>query len=210
MATLTRPPAPSRHSAGAHRTLLRWLAACLLLGLLAGTGRAQSAIDQQRLDKVLAAYVVNFCTHIRWPDGDQTGDGAMTIAIESGDSFESILSQTVAGRTVHGLPLRVITGRDAAELAASELVFLRQPTEQRINAIRTAAGPRPLLVVAFEADGGGSSAGIDLLIKTDGTVGYKVAVSRLRASHLLPSAGLLRYALSGDERPGAPAKDTTP
>jgi hypothetical protein len=182
-------------------------AICSLALLLAAGGapdaRAASppaGLDQQLLKNVVAGYLVNFANHVRWPAGVLAAGEPLTIAVLGRDPFGATLDRTLAGRTAAGHPLRAVRVTRTDQLAGCQIVFMDQPTKALSAEVAAALAEKPVLVIAFEAEGGGSSALVDLMLMRDNTVRYKLSVSGLKRVGLTPSAGLLQQALTGDRR----------
>lgn len=157
-------------------------------------------LDQQLLKNVVAGYLVNFANHVRWPADVPPAGEPLTIAIFGRDPFGATLDRTLAGRTVAGHPLRAVRVTRTEELAGCQIVFMDRPTKDQSAEVSVALNGKPVLVIVFEAEGGGSNAMIDLMLMKDNTVRYKLAVGGLKRAGLTPSAGLLQQSLAGDRR----------
>jgi len=116
------------------------------------------------------------------------------------DPIGPILDERMEGKTIAGRPLRAIRVNRPEELGNCDVVFMDQPTDSAVAAAAEAVAGRPVLSIVFEAEGGRSAAGVDLLLTREGTVRYKLAVSALKRAGLVPSPGLLQYALKGAAR----------
>lgn len=184
-------------------------AAALALRLSAATPPA--VLDREKLKNVVAAYLLNFANHVRWPDEATTGNNApLIIAILGKDPFGEALDRALIGKTAAGRPIRAVRVKRIDQLAGSHIVFMDQPTRAWANEVADALAGRPVLLIAFEAQGGGSSAAVDIVVTPEGTVRYKLAITRVKRAGLSPSAGLLQYSLQGQSRPAASVAPRTP
>ena len=119
------------------RTLIAALAGVLVTGMaLAGGLWSQAGLPTRSSDesleyRVKAAYLLNFTRYVEWPPETVTGDSTLNICVVGADPFGRVLDATVAGRTAHGLPLRVLRIRSAAESEECQLVFLSRETWRR-------------------------------------------------------------------------------
>jgi hypothetical protein len=190
-----------------HRQGPRLIALAILL--LAGMGFPSNSalgavpaarLDRQKLKEVVAGYLVNIANHITWPDEGAPAAAPLTIAILGRDPFGPVLDVAIAGKTVAGRPLQVVRVERLDQLGPCHVVFMDEPSDSAVAATARAVAGRAVLLVAFEAQGGGSSAGVDLLITKEGTVRYKLAVNALKRAGLVPSSGLLQHALRGAQR----------
>ena len=178
--------------------LLAWV---LALGPAAAADRSPT-LDSDRLRAVMAAYLVNFAMHIRWPEEPDSERQSLTLVVLGPDRLGEALDRAVVGRTVGGLPLRVVRVPDLAALSEGALIFLDNPAPGEAERVAQALVGRPTLLVAYSSAPEGTPAAIDLVLMRDGTLRYKLAISRLREAGLTPSAGLLQNALRGDARLG--------
>jgi len=176
--------------------------AVILLGWLTSALAATppGRLDRQKLTGVLADYVLNIANSMRWPEEVPPKAEPLTIAILGRDPIGSILDERMEGKTIAGRPLRAIRVNRPEELGNCDVVFMDQPTDSAVAAAAEAVAGRPVLLIVFEAEGGGSAAGVDLLLTREGTVRYKLKVSALKRAVLVPSPGLLQYALKGAAR----------
>jgi hypothetical protein len=158
-------------------------------------------LDTPRLRAVMAAYLVNFAVHVRWPEAEQEGE-ALTLVVLGPDRLGEALDRAVAGRTVQGRPLLVRRVERVEDLGEGDLVFMDRPATADAERVSQALAGQPVLFVAFSDATEGTPAAVDLVLMRDGTLRYKLAVSRMREAGLTPSAGLLQNALRGDERQG--------
>jgi hypothetical protein len=176
------------------------LAVAVALGGLRAAERSVE-LDTPRLRAVMAAYLVNFAVHVRWPETEREGE-ALTLVVLGPDRLGETLDRAVAGRTVQGRPLRVVRLERIEEFDEGDLVFMDRPALADAERVAQALADRPVLFVAFSDLPEGTPAAVDLVLMRDGTLRYKLAVSRMREAGLTPSAGLLQNALRGDERQG--------
>jgi hypothetical protein len=88
------------------------------------------------------------------------------------------------------------------DLGEGDLVFMDRPATADAERVAEALAGRPVLFVAFSDATESTPAAVDLVLMRDGTLRYKLAISRLREAGLTPSVGLLQNALRGDERQG--------
>lgn len=185
----------------------RYIRIALALALVGGGGALRGAAssaggdtDDARLRTAMAAYLVNFALHVRWPEEVSTEGTPLTIAVLGPDRLGDLLDRAVEGRTAGGRPLRVTRAARMDELEACDLIFMDGPSAAEAEEVAGTLTGRPVLLVAFTRLPGGTMAGVDLVVMRDGTLRYKLAVSRLRAAGLTPSAGLLQHAIRGEDR----------
>lgn len=193
------------------RLLRGLLGVALAVGLMpfARPSERAAEVDEARLRAVMAAYLVNFAVHVRWPEEAEDDRPPLTIAILGQDRLGEALDRTAAGRTAHGRPLRIVRLERIEDFAEGDIVFMDNPAQDEAGKVVRALAGRPVLFVAFSGTPEGTSAAVDLVLMRDGTLRYKLAVTRLREAGLTPSAGLLQNALRGDDRRRLPATGGT-
>lgn len=167
----------------------------LLLTVTSFAAARPGTLDESRLRSVLAAYLVNFANHIRWPEEALPATATLTIGLLGPHSLDDALQRAVAARPSGSRALQVREASRVEDLKDCQIVFMDQPSEAEASAAAQALEGRPVLFVAFSARVDGSPAAVDLIVVQDGTVRYKLAVSSLRRAGLIPSAGLLQHAL---------------
>lgn len=189
-----------RHTRARRGRLTVLLSFALLLG---GLRAAEPSVelDTPRLRAVMAAYLVNFAVHVRWPEAEGESE-PLTLVVLGPDRLGETLDRAVDGRTVQGRPLRVLRVERIEDLGEADLVFMDRPQPAAAEQVAQALAGRPVLFVAFSDATEGTPAAVDLVLMRDGTLRYKLAVSRMREAGLTPSAGLLQNALRGDARQG--------
>ncbi len=161
---------------------------------------ALSSRERKTLYGVIAGYFGAFTNNVTWPESALAAGEPFRIGVLGRDPFGSQLEETLKGKTAAGRPLRAERAARAEDLIGCEIVFMDRPTAAEVAQAAQVIGDRPILLIAFETVGGGSAATVDLVLQKQGTVRYKLAVSRLRRAGLAPSAGLLQSALRGDRR----------
>ncbi len=160
-----------------------------------------AGLDREKLKSVVAAYLVNFANHVSWPEDVTTGPHApLTIAIIGKDPFGETLDRALIGKTAAGRPIRAVRVKRIDQLAGAQIVFMDQPTRAWSDEVAAALAGKPVLLIAFEAEGGGSAAAVDIVVTPEGTVRYKLAINTVKRAGLSPSAGLLQYSLQGQSR----------
>jgi hypothetical protein len=111
-------PAP-RHAAWA-----RHLAALILC--LAAATMDGGAAEPPREYQVKAAFLYNFAKFVQWPQDGPTAGGPRTFAITivGQDPFGPSLEETLQGKTIDGQKIVIRRAATAAEMEASQIVFI--------------------------------------------------------------------------------------
>jgi hypothetical protein len=174
-----------------------FLLACCLRGATPPAG-----LEVEKLRGVVAAYLVKFADHIRWPDAVPPESQPFTIAVFGRDPFGDMLDRSFQGKTIGGHPIRAIRVSRVEDLTGSQIVFIDQPTVSRMNDVVRSLAGQPVLVIAFEPARHGVTA-VELRLLKDGTVRYQLSVDAFKRAGLIPSAGLLRHALPADPGPSS-------
>ncbi len=168
-----------------------------------------AALDEQVLKSVVAAYLEKFASYVRWPDNDPRPGTPFTIAILGKDPLGKLLDRLLADKKAAGHPLRVVRANGVEELAGCQMVFMDQPTEERACEVAEALRGRPVLLVAFEPEGGRSAAAVEVVVLEDGTVRYRLSVDALRRAGLSASPGLLQNSFTGERAAVSPPPKST-
>jgi hypothetical protein len=160
-----------------------------LAALLTGASSAATAADPEREALLSAAVVYNIARFSAWPD-EAGADGAFDVCVER-RSDAARAFETIAGKDVGGLPVRVVqVDPDGAALPQCEVVFIERSRGYDED-LRLLAGPGTLTVgrAADFLERGGA-----VRLTIDGKPRFAVHIGTARKAGVKPSAKLLSLA----------------
>lgn len=106
---------------------------CLLGLLLVSTvwSKAEPARAQSE-DEVKAAFLLNFARYVEWPaSAFDSAEAALRICLLGSDGFESVVSNTVAGKIVHDRSVEVEAVHDGVQAGRCHLLFVDEESLSR-------------------------------------------------------------------------------
>ena len=148
---------------------------CVLAAMMPLVGaRAQSGdVDPVIALKVKAAFLLNFGKFVEWPESVFDGPEApWVICVLGFDPFGHVLEDTVAGKTVHGRPVRVVRLRHAERDEAARCHILFVSAQSRIDPAEAARVCDRLPVLVVGDDSG--------FVVRGGMIGFVVEQGRIR------------------------------
>jgi hypothetical protein len=169
--------------------------AALLLCALLMTGGAKAeaagAVDENR---VKAAFLYKFGTHVEWPAGAfASADSPLMIGVVGDVDLAAELSRVAAGRQIDGRPIvvRDLTGDDS--LLGAHVLFVGSGGRADVEALLATLNDTPALIVTETQRMLPSGSVINFVI-VDDRVRFDVALPAAERRHLKISSLLLRVA----------------
>lgn len=145
--------------------------------------------------QVKAAFLYNFAKFTEWPDdGRVAREGGYTLCIVGRDPFGAALDE-IAGRQVHGLPLRVRRAVSLDTVRDCQILFVSESEERRLPELLRAIEARPVLTVS-DIDGFADAGGMIGLALADRRLQFDVNLGAATRSNLRISSQLLKLARS--------------
>jgi hypothetical protein len=113
--------------------LTRAVAVCLGLVLAIPPSRAQNEPPLTQY-QVEAAFLYHFCKYVTWPARAFAGpQDPIVIGVLGEDPFGNELSETIAReKPVQGRPLRLVRGRNVAEVGRCHILFISASEQSRL------------------------------------------------------------------------------
>lgn len=153
--------------------LLLAVACGLLRGVIL---RAQSdGLDQDKANKVKAAYLLNFTKFVTWPaDTFENAQSPIGIGIVGTDPFGDVLDQTIKNKIVSGRKLEIRrlswrAGDDVSGMKKCQLLYFSPTLENDAEALIRALAKSPILLVG-EGEG---------FAKIGGMIGFVIDNARI-------------------------------
>ncbi len=97
---------------------------------------------------VKAAFMYNFARLAEWPEVSRDGAGTFTVGILGQDPFGLSIRRVIEGKTVKGLPIRIVYGASAEELRDCNMVFVSSSERTRLPGLLQALSAAPVLTVS--------------------------------------------------------------
>src|SRR4051812_47499750 len=140
--------------AGPGRVVLQgmWLLALVLAPLLV-RGAPEPTGDPALEYKVKAAFLLNFAKFVGWPaQALSSGSVPLVVGTISDDPVAPVLTQALAGKSVNGHPLKVVTFEDADDLKHCHLLFLSRARKGQVDEVLKRLAGAPVLTVGEMED----------------------------------------------------------
>jgi uncharacterized protein DUF4154 len=174
--------------------LLRIFALCIGIAAAVAGPRPAQADAQADEYRVKAAFLYKFGSYIEWPSGSfARTDSPVTIGVIGADALAEELVQIVAGRNVHGRPVRVRRLRPGDPIAGLHVLFVGRADGGRLAEILAAARGQALLTVTESEEGLELGSMINFVVVED-KVRFDIAPPPSESSKLKISARLLGVA----------------
>lgn len=158
------------------------VAACIgAIALACGLGLANTDAE----DALKSAAVWGFLRYSDWP---ATGAKSITVGVLGRSSFVQVLRQTLDGKTVQNLPVRVVEFK--SDPHCCQLIYFATGHAEEIRQVLQSAPPHVLTVGEDDRflDYGGA---VNLFID-DGHIAFETSLDALSHSGVTISASLLR------------------
>jgi hypothetical protein len=153
---------------GAHRTFGELVRCALaLMAISAAIPESAKAADAQEY-AVKAAFLVNFCEFVEWPDEVDKKD--VTIGVLGHDPFGSALESIVAKKNSGDTRYAVQHSGSLSEIKPCHILFISRTDDESIKAAITHFSGKPVLTV-------GES---DAFIKNGGIINFFIEENRVR------------------------------
>lgn len=190
-----------------------WMVLCLLLAPLIVSPASAKESTQEKIAKLKAAYLLNFCRYVEWPEEVfENSESPIVVGVVGEDEMGPILDHTLAERKVRGRPLvarryqapprkddederarQAALDELAGELRGVQLLFFTDAERDSAEAILDRTASQPILLV------GDGQRYLELptmldLVFTDNRMVFYARREALRDSVLKVSSHLLRLA----------------
>jgi hypothetical protein len=184
-----------RASLSARRDAAGGWAALLLLGvLLAAGGIAAEPRPPAPEYQVKAAFLFNFAQFVEWPREALDGaDSPIVIGVLGENPFGDYLDELVRNEQINGHPLHVRRFARVEEVGPCHILFVSRSEAAKLERIIAALRGRPLLTVG-EMENFCRLGGIVRFTTESGRIRLRISVETARASRLVISSKLLRWA----------------
>lgn len=145
--------------------------------------------------EVKAAFLYHFAHLVDWPAPSAPGE-PFVIAVVGYDPFGATLDEVLAGKSVHGQPVRVRRFAGAAQLdgARVHILFVGRGGDEHVRRALSALTGQPVLTVGESqrfAERGGM---IGFRVTAEGRVAFDINLQRAEQSGLWMSSQLLKLA----------------
>lgn len=178
----------------------RWLTArgaFALAAILVTVGRAEPSSEDDRVAySIKGAYLFNFTRFIEWPVPDHVAANSFTIGLLGFDQPAiDAIQQTLRGkRTGDGRTIEVQTYSEVtSDLAKCQLVFVGESEMNRVQAVQTAVGDRPVLIVGETEGAARRGCAINFVVAGD-SVRIEINLQRAQRAGLKLSGRLANVA----------------
>lgn len=168
------------------------------IGLFVQTATANPETESDVEYRIKAAFLLNFCKFVSWPDGLlNKADAPLIICVLGKDSFK-VCSETLAMKSVWGHPLEIRFASNAEAIGTCHLLYIPE-TERKESADSIArVKNKPILTVgdweAFAYEGG-----MIAFVKIDGKIRFEINRQTAEAAGIKISSQLLNLAIISNE-----------
>jgi len=187
----------ARHRPEPAALLARSIVAILsvLLGVCCTPQLLPAQSSQPAEYEVKAAFLYNFAKFVQWPpEAFPSPTAPITICVISDERFQSILGQTLIGKTAQDRPLVVRRLQSPPQdLRQCHIVFVSSAERGTIGDLLTGAKESSVLTVG-ETDGFAQRGGMVNFVILDNRVRFEINHQSARSSGLRISARLLQLA----------------
>lgn len=185
-----------------------WISMMIIEG--AFSLRAATADELADLDmeyRIKAAFLLNFCKFVSWPDTPLEKPGAPIILYAIGQNpFKSAL-ETIAGKTVKERPLEIRFASNPDEVGSCHLLFVGNSDSKELATILAGVDTKPVLTVGDMEDFA-RRGGMIAFVKIDGKIRFEINPKLVEAAGLKISSQLLKLAvISGGNSDGTREKE---
>lgn len=184
----------SNAAAGARcalRSCLLLIAACLFLPAI--PIRAQNPLPSLKEHEVRALYLYNFTKYLEWPASNTASNTPFVFGFLGECPVREALQRVVESRSVGNRPVIIQGFTNVTDLAACDVLYVRQEDMTRWDRIRQMLGNKPVLTVG-EQNGFLNGGGMIEFVRRDIHVRFRVNAPVLRQSGLTVSSKLLAIA----------------
>ena len=156
-------------------------------------GSALMAQDAKLEDRVKATFIFNFVQYSEWPRQALPSGSQFNICLV-GDSFQSILEDTVRGESFEGRSITVKPLSTAESASMCQLIYFRNTADRKtVSDIMNAVKTSPILTVG-ETPEFISSGGVIRFTKNGNRIRFEINPDAAEKRSLMLSSRLLRLA----------------
>ena len=170
---------------------------------LAGGLMLQSARAQEELSReydVKAAFLYKICRYVAWPKGSLPPPGGeFRIAVLGRDPFGASLGRIAYRKAIKDRIIKVRRYASVEQLEASDLLFIAESEEPRLEKILAKVSGRATLVVGDSSEFAKRGVAINFY-RWRGKIRFEINIEAAQRAGLKISAKLLRLARIIDEK----------
>lgn len=156
----------------------------------AGAGTPTAAPLEYRLK---AAYLLNFCKFVAWPErAMEPAEAPIVLCILGRDPFGSALD-SIAGKTVRGRSLEIRYATNLEEIAPCHLLFVSKSMENKLDDIVARTQSAPILTVG-DMDGFAQRGGIINFFFKQQRIRFEINPAAAKNAAITISSQLLKLA----------------
>ncbi len=167
--------------------------ACAAALVLAGATTSARTTELSEQDRIVAAFVFNFCKVVTWP----AAADSLTLMVVGDDGAAGAL-QELDGRTVGRGRLRVLAEPADSSFAGCNLLYLSPDAGDDLEAILARVATMPVLTVST-ADDFCERGGMVQLVSNRGKIRLHINNRRAVEANLVMSSQLLKMATIVEE-----------
>ena len=142
-------------------------------------------------EKIVAAYVYNFCKYVTWP-ADQAK--SIQLGVLGGDGTELEIFQSLNGKTAGGLPLNVEGVEIPPVPLGFRVIYIPGCESEMVNGVLTALAGEPVLTVS-RCDDFCKNGGMIGLVNVRGKIRFEVNKIAADAAGITISSQILKLAV---------------
>ena len=173
----------------------------ILMGvfLFAWAAKADDETDSDLEYRIKAAFLLNFCQFVTWPDTPpEKADAPIILCAIGPHPFKREL-ETIAGKKVRGgRPLEIRFASNMESISSCHLLFVGKSDKKELSAIIAGAKTKPILTVGDMEDFA-CQGGIIAFVNVDGKIRFEINPKAADAAGLKISSQLLKLAILTDE-----------
>jgi hypothetical protein len=180
-----------RFSNGRQAGIFRLRSFILLVAIVAVLSGPCSCPAQPVIE-LKVAFIYNFARFVEWPDTVFSNRQAhFVIGVQKPDALAEALKE-LAGKLVHGRPIKIVVVNRTEEIKSCQLVFLSRPANHRL--IQDTLSNLPVLTITDEEADFQNLGAIINFIVVENRMRFEINLSAARRANLKVSSLLLRLA----------------
>ena len=176
-------------------TVALWAAVFASLALSNLTpSSAVGATENEQPYRVKVAFLFNFASLVKWPDGSFTGsESPFVICHYGGSETRALFDSAYSGRTVEGHPIEVWHPSSAEDVLGCHIMLITAERSEELAGFLAAVAGRSILTIG-ETDGFALSGGVIGFYNDGSKIRFEINLSAAKRAKLRISSRLLRLA----------------
>lgn len=155
---------------------------------------ATSDMYSERALDIQAAFLVRFCSYVKWPEGSfSSSDAPVVIGIIGKDPFGSRLDKVARSFKVNGRSVEIRRFKDISSVDQVHILFISSSEASQLEEITREMENRPVLLVS-NIHGFLASSGMVNFVMMDNKICFNISRTNTQKAGLTISSKLLSVA----------------